>query len=176
MNTESNPNAPPLVIIQSMKIGELPTPERCHKGGIVLTGTGRGETLSAMDEHPLLIDRLHYKQKRLNEDQHRAGVRITRLHAIALRRNGYGKLTLERLMEMEPDVWEKFAESNSPVNAVDLYHKTMHYMTIEARRVVSIVCFEERETYALYDVCFDILADCLERALMFIEHQPVDNS
>lgn len=168
MNTESD-SAAPLVVIQSMRIGELPTPERMRHPGMALRGTGRGETLSAMDEYPLLIDRLHRKEKRLSDDQHRAGVRITRLHDIALRRNGYGKLTLERLMEAEPDVWEKFAESPSAVNAVDLYHKTMQYLTRDCRRVVSIVCFEQRETYALYDVCFDMLADCLERAAKSLE-------
>lgn len=176
MNTEAEASAPQLVVIQSMKIGELPTPERVNKGGVALIGCGRGETLAAMVEFPLLLDRLYRKEKRLSDDQHRAGVRITRLHDIAMRRNGYGKLTLERLMEMEPDVWEKFTDSHSPVNAVDLYHKTMFLMTTESRRVVSIICFEQRETYALLDVCFDMLADCLERALEFIENHPVDNS
>lgn len=167
MNTQTQ--TPPLVVIQSMKIGDLPTKERFDRGGIVLTGTGRGETLFSIVEYPLLLDRLYRKEKRLSDDQHRAGVRITRLHDIAMRRNGYGKLTLERLMEAEPDVWEKFTDAASAVNAVDLYHKTMFLMTTESRRVVSIICFEQRETYALLDVCFDMLADCLERALTMIE-------
>lgn len=176
MNTEMETARPLVAVIESAKIGVLPTPERSFKGGVVLIGTGRMETLGAMVEFPLLLDRLHHKDKRLNEDQHRAGVRITELHDIAMRRNGYGKLTLERLTEENPEVWEKFSDNMTQVNAVDLYHKTMQYMTREARRVVSIICFEQRETHALYDVCFGILEDSLKRALEFIEESLVDNS